>query len=337
MTAPAGYIELERTVDSIRVGRRHRTAFGNIDELAASIERDGLLQPITITPDGALVCGARRLAAIKKLGWRKVNVWVRSGISDRLGHLLAEQDDNVLHKPLTQTEAAALYRELKTLMHEDAARRKAATQFSADNQPGSDGPAKFAGPSPGPSGIAREQAAAMIPGGASHTTLEKIGYLQKIAEDPAQPAELRAQASAALERIDAGAPVHPIFEAIRAAAQSAQAERETDLHQLAADALARAKDAKKTRTPRPRPVTDNDGEPAQYPVRAFVLTWGELDQWWTHYDAQHLAAELSDEQIDLFFATVEGTSRFAEELRTLRDRDTAGDELVPARGHLRAL
>ncbi|ALU40325.1 chromosome partitioning protein ParB [Kocuria flava] len=337
MTAPARYIELERTVDSIRVGRRHRTAFGNIDELAASIERDGLLQPITITPDGALVCGARRLAAIKKLGWRKVNVWVRSGISDRLGHLLAEQDDNVLHKPLTQTEAAALYRELKTLMHEDAARRKAATQFSADNQPGSDGPAKFAGPSPGPSGIAREQAAAMIPGGASHTTLEKIGYLQKIAEDPAQPAELRAQASAALERIDAGAPVHPIFEAIRAAAQSAQAERETDLHQLAADALARAKDAKKTRTPRPRPVTDNDGEPAQYPVRAFVLTWGELDQWWTHYDAQHLAAELSDEQIDLFFATVEGTSRFAEELRTLRDRDTAGDEPVPARAHLRAL
>ena len=177
----------------------------------------------------------------------------------------------------------------------------------------------------------------MIPGGASHTTLEKIGYLQKIAEDPAQPAELRAQASAALERIDAGAPVHPIFEAIRAAAQSAQAERETDLHQLAADALARAKDAKKTRTPRPRPVTDNDGEPAQYPVRAFVLTWGELDQWWTHYDAQHLAAELSDEQIDLFFATVEGTSRFAEELRTLRDRDTAGDEPVPARAHLRAL
>ena len=337
MTAPAGYIELERTVDSIRVGRRHRTAFGNIDELAASIERDGLLQPITITPDGVLVCGARRLAAIKKLGWRKVNVWVRSGISDRLGHLLAEQDDNVLHKPLTQTEAAALYRELRVLMAEDAERRKAATQFSAQNQPGADGPAKFAGPS-GALGEARQQAAAMIPGGSSHTTLEKIGYLQKIAEDPAQPAELRAQVTAELERIDAGAPVHPIFEAIRAAAQNAQAERETDLHQLAADALARARQTKTgKRPPRPRPVTDNDGEPAQYPVRAFVLTWGELDQWWTHYDVEHLAAELSDEQIESFLTTAEGTSRFAEELRTLRDRDTADDEPVPARAHLRAL
>ncbi|GAA2006352.1 ParB N-terminal domain-containing protein [Brevibacterium samyangense] len=337
MSAPAGYIELERTVESIRVGRRHRGDLGDIDELAASIERDGLLQPITITPDGVLVCGARRLAAIKKLGWRKVNVWVRSGISDRLGHLLAEQDDNVLHKPLTQTEAAALYRELKTLMAEDAARREQATRFSSENQPGTDGRAKFAPPSLGPAGRTREQAATMIPGGASHTTLEKIGYLQKIAEDPAQPAALRAQVSAELERIDTGAPVHPIFEAIRAAAQSAQAERETDLHRLAADALARAKQTKTSkRAPRPRSVTDNEGEPARYPVRAFVLTWCELDQWWTHYDAEQLAAELSDEQIESFLTTAEGTSRFAEKLRALRDREAA-DDAAPARAHLRAL
>ncbi|PNB15217.1 ParB N-terminal domain-containing protein, partial [Pseudomonas sp. DP16D-E2] len=91
---------------------------------------DGLLQPITITPDGLLVCGVRRLAAIKQLGWRTVNVWVRSAISDRLGHLLAEQDDNQLHKTLTPLEAAGLYREIKTLMAEDAARREAAGQFT---------------------------------------------------------------------------------------------------------------------------------------------------------------------------------------------------------------
>ena len=147
MSFDPGHIELEWTVESIRVGRRHRTELGDIDELAASIERDGLLQPITVTPDGVLVCGARRLAAIKRLGEKKVNVWVRSGLSDRLGQLLAEQDDNMLHKPLTQREAAALYRELKQVMAEDAARRKVSTQFSSDYQPGSDGPANFAGPS----------------------------------------------------------------------------------------------------------------------------------------------------------------------------------------------
>lgn len=337
MSAPAGYIELERTVASIGVGHRHRTAFGDIDELAASIDRDGLLQPITITPEGVLVCGARRLAAIKKLGWRTVNVWVRSGISDRLGHLLAEQDDNVLHKPLTQTEAAALYRELKTLMAEDAARRDAATRFSSDNQPGTDGGAKFAPPSLGPVGKTREQAAAMIPGGASHTTLEKIGYLQHVADDPAQPADLREQVSAALERIDAGAPVHPIYEATRAAAETAQEDREADLHQLATEALARAKDARsKKRPPRPLPVTGDDGESVRYPVRAFIVTWGELADWWNHYDAATLAKELTDEQIESFLTTVEGTSRFAEELRTAHDKQDS-TRLASARGHLHAL
>ena len=55
MSFDPGHIELEWTVESIRVGRRHRTELGDIDELAASIERDGLLQPITVTPDGVLV------------------------------------------------------------------------------------------------------------------------------------------------------------------------------------------------------------------------------------------------------------------------------------------
>ena len=148
MTEPQlGSIQLDRTVESILVGTRHRADLGDIDTLAASIERDGLLQPLTITIGGVLVCGARRLAAIKKLGWRTVNVWVRSGLSDRLGQLLAEQDDNMLHKPYTQLEAAGLYREIKQVMAEDAARRKSATQFSSENQPGTDGPANFAGPS----------------------------------------------------------------------------------------------------------------------------------------------------------------------------------------------
>src|SRR5690625_6939359 len=90
-----------RTVDSIHVGNRHRKDLGDIDALATSIQRDGLLQPVTITPDGVLVCGARRLAAIKQLGWRTVNVWVRSGITNRLGALLAVPDANLLHAPLT--------------------------------------------------------------------------------------------------------------------------------------------------------------------------------------------------------------------------------------------
>jgi len=336
MSAPAGFIELERTVASIQVGRRHRSELGDIDALAASIDRDSLLQPITITPDGVLVCGARRLAAIRQLGWKSVNVWVRSGISDRLGHLLAEQDDNVLHKPLTQLEATALYRELKQVMAEDAGRRQAATQFSAQQQPGDDGAGKF--PAPSDQGRAGEQAARMIPGSASYKTLDKISYLQHIVEDPAQPDELRQQTTAALERIDAGSPVDPLYRQIRDQADTAHGEHDADLHQLATDALARIKaTSPKKRTPRSTPAAgQSEGEPVRYPVRAFVLTWSELADWWTHYDLDQLVAELTDEQIDSFLATAEGTSRYGEQLRAARDSRTSTDT-GPVRGHLRAL
>ena len=324
MTGTETGVQLDRAVDSLIVGTRHRTDLGDIETLAASIDRDGLLQPLTITIDGVLVCGARRLAAIKMLGWRTVSVWVRGGLSDRLGKLLAEQDDNMLHKPYNQLEAAALYREIKEVMAEDAARRKSATQFSAGHQPGNDGPAKFAGPS-GALGDARELAAAMIPGGASHTTLEKVGYIEEIAANPAQPETLRAEAAAALKRIEAGDPVHPIYQAIRDSADAAREVREATMHALAEDAVARANAMKKGKKPKPRPkpLPPDDAPPVRYPVRAFVQTWGELTNWWTHYDIDLLAVELIDDQYENFLTVAEATARFADDLRTTRDAHAA--------------
>ena len=266
MSAAVGYIELDRTVESIQVGHRHRKDMGDLDELIASIERDGLLQPITITPDGVLVCGARRLAAVRRLGWRTVNVWVRSAISDRLAHLLAEQDDNALHKALSPLEAEALYREIKQLLAEDASRRQAASRFSTDNQPGSDGAAKLAAPSAGES---RDQAAAMIPGAPKHSTLDKIGYLRDTADDAELPDELRQQARDGLAEIDAGAPVHPIYQHVRSATDALHEDRASRLHALADEALARVKEAAK----KPKPSTPKrSATPARYAVRAFVMT-----------------------------------------------------------------
>ena len=113
-----GRIELERRIDSIVVGVRHRKDLGDIEELMRSIEQVGLLQPITITPDGVLVCGARRLEAMRRLGERTLKVWVRSGISDDLSRLLSQQDENALHKPLSPLEAESLFREVKQLLAE---------------------------------------------------------------------------------------------------------------------------------------------------------------------------------------------------------------------------
>ena len=73
-----GHIELERQIDSITVGVRHRRDLGDMSALMRSIEEVGLLQPITVTPDGVLVCGLRRLEAMRRLGKRTLSVWVRS-------------------------------------------------------------------------------------------------------------------------------------------------------------------------------------------------------------------------------------------------------------------
>ena len=85
--------------------------------------------------------------------------------------------------------------------------------------------------------------------------------------------------------------------------------------------MAQAKSIKKGKRtpPRPLPVVTDDGQPVRYPVRAFVQTWGELTDWWTHYDADTLARELTDEQFENFLATTDGTLRFADALRAARE------------------
>lgn len=330
MDDPKGGYYVERAVDSIPVGNRHRKDLGEIDVLAASIKRHGLLQPITVSVDGFLICGARRLAAIKKLGWKTVRVWVRSGLSDRLGQLLAEQDENVLHKPLNQIEAAALYRELKALLAEDAKRRQEATRFSNQNQPGRDGTADTTGPSER-IGEARHQAAQMVTGRASYNRLEQIGFIEKIATDPTRPGELREHARTELERIEAGGAVAPAYARIRNEAAG-------ELERLAEEALARVHAEEKGNRKKRRLGTRTEPRPVvQLNARAFILTWDELDGWTDRYDLHQLARELTDEQVKKFRAVLKELQAFADRLDAAREQLPEGTPRTGSRSHLRAL
>lgn len=351
MPSGPGYIQLQRALDSIKVGRRHRADLGDIDALATSMDENGVLQIITIDPDGNLVCGLRRLAAMRKLGWKTADVWVRPGISDRLGELLAEQDDNLLHKPLTLTEQATLYRELKTLMAEDAARRQKASRFTAGGpNPRSHGAATVAAPSTDPAptdpalagpGDTRAQAAVMVTGRASYTSMERIGELQRLAADQSQPAAVRERAAAELEGIDAGGSITAahqrtrmerslaeldelaadpsISDDVRARAardaaelRTAQAQtRAAELERLAAEALARLRGDKK-RGKHPRPAATPAAPAGVMTVRAFVLTWDELALWWERCDPAEIGPALTEEQWQRFQQTVAGTAAFAE-------------------------
>ena len=226
-------VELDRAVDSIRVGYRFRGDLGNLDELCASIQTVGLLQPITITPDGTLVCGARRLAAVRKLGWNRIKVWINSTISTRLAEVLAEQHENTTRKPLTPTEAAALYAELRQLYAADAVRRQQATRFSSEHNPRhhgtDDGGAESAPPSdpegsdvagPGAAGAgkARRQAARAITGRSSYWSLEHVAEVQRIANDQTVPESVRDVARRELAAMDADGTIHPHYLTVQAVA-----------------------------------------------------------------------------------------------------------------------
>lgn len=323
-----GHIELDRPIDSIRIGRRHRHDLGDLDELAASIRDQGLLQPITISPDGTLICGARRLEVARRLGWHKVNVWVRAGISTPLQRLLAEQHENTARKPYTPLEAAALYRELKTLIAEDAARRQQASRFGADQRAADDGEgvehgaANLAAPS---DRTARAQAARLVTGNKSYTTLERVGELERLAADPDVAEGLRELAAGELAAIDADGKVNGHYQRVKAAQAAAgrgspaDPDRDEELAALAEQALARVNSTSRPTRSRqtPRPVGPSVA-PRRYGVRAFLLTWSELCGWADRYDPDELGPALTDDQWDNFEATVAATVAFADRARSAR-------------------
>ncbi|GAA2974560.1 ParB family chromosome partitioning protein [Microbacterium terrae] len=331
-------IELERSIDSIRVGARHRTDLGDVRSLADSIQKYGLLQPITVTPEGVLVCGARRLAALHLLGLRKVNVWVRAGISDRLTQVLAEKDENTLRKDLTPSEAATLYTECKRLLAEDATHRQVATRFGATAPPGQDGAVKLTAPSERV-GDSRAQAAAMATGNKSFTTLERIASLQRVAADETAAPEVRAHAEAAIAAVDAGAGVWPAFQQITGELAAAELERmarspdhtseNREAAQTAAAQLRSGGDVPTGEKPelvarkalaRARSDADNKARDAAAQVRRFAFTWNDLREWWSGYDPAVLAEGTSAEDWAAFEATLEGSLAFAEDIRRRRGK-----------------
>jgi ParB family chromosome partitioning protein len=325
-----GFVELERQIDSIIVGERHRQHPGDLTKLTESLTRVGLLQPVTITPDGYLICGYRRLAAAKQLGWQTLRVWVRSGISDELTRLLAERDENITHQPLTPDEAAKLYQELLDLVKEDARRRQAATQYGAKNdQPaGQRGHAESASPGPKALGSARRRAAEMVTGKASYARLEQILEMERIAADRSQPETIRQVATDELGAIRNGGPVDPGYQRVKAAQRVAArmtSRQDSDVDALTDEALAEAKADHRRRVRENRAKRASAAATAMRSTRAFVLTWAELDGWSKRYDVEQIAREVKPDDWILFLRVVDETTAFAEAVTRAREHAATSD------------
>ncbi len=96
---------IEVPCEQIQVGERHRKEMGDLEGLAASIAREGLLQPVGTTEDFRLVFGQRRLVAMQDiLKWPTIPARVVRVTS----LLAAEHDENEVRKSFTASERTAI-------------------------------------------------------------------------------------------------------------------------------------------------------------------------------------------------------------------------------------
>ena len=104
------YIKLE----SIIVGDRFRTDFGDLAELVESIQAKGIIQPLTIDHNFNLLAGGRRHAAATQAGLTNVPVIIRDFI-DETDSREIELIENIHRKDFTWQEKAALVNEIDRL------------------------------------------------------------------------------------------------------------------------------------------------------------------------------------------------------------------------------
>jgi N6-adenosine-specific RNA methylase IME4/ParB-like chromosome segregation protein Spo0J len=180
---------MNRAIDQIRVGQRHRKDMGDIAGLAASMAEHGLLHPIVVTPDGKLIAGARRLAAARLLGWKTIPVTV----VDLDAVVKGEWAENTHRKDFTWSEAVAIKRAVEPLEQVAAKERQRAGK--GEDGSGGRGRKKPSGKLPkGFSGRAADKAAKAA--GKKRRSLEKAEAVVKAAEaDPKRYADL-------VERLD---------------------------------------------------------------------------------------------------------------------------------------
>lgn len=101
---------------------RQRKTYERIEELADSIGKYGLVQPIVVEPDGdgnyMLIAGGRRLRAVRILQWEKVDVFFKEDLTYAQRRRL-ELEENLHRQDLTPVEEVDALAELHRLEQEE--------------------------------------------------------------------------------------------------------------------------------------------------------------------------------------------------------------------------
>ena len=88
-------------LSEIHIGKRVRSQLGDLNALAESMSRLGLLQPVVLASDYKVLGGVRRIEAARMLGWKEINAVVAGNLTEAIQHLQAERDENTCREPFT--------------------------------------------------------------------------------------------------------------------------------------------------------------------------------------------------------------------------------------------
>lgn len=114
----------EIRIETVKVVGRHRRDLGDIESLAQSIEELNLIHPITITENGDLVAGQRRLEAFRLLGRDTIPARIVSDLTEAAERLRIERDENTERKEMTPEELVSVGRKLEELVRPQAKARQ---------------------------------------------------------------------------------------------------------------------------------------------------------------------------------------------------------------------
>lgn len=186
-------IDAYLTIDSVEVVGRHRKDLGDVGALARSIQEVGLLHPITLTRDGRLIAGQRRLEACRLLVWTDIPVRFADNLDDATKLLHAERDENTCRKDMLPSEKAALGASLQAIEVE-AARDRQGTRTDLGRQLSGDVSTTSNG------GKTRDAVGEAL--GMSGRTYDYLHNAHALANDPTAPTDERTLARETLEAMD---------------------------------------------------------------------------------------------------------------------------------------
>ncbi len=109
-------------ISEIQIKKRIRKDFGNLNELAESMNLHGLMNPIVLTRDLILIAGQRRIESAKKLGWENIEATIID-VPTKIDKLEMEIEENIHRKDFTTDEIVDAYSKLEKLKNPGVIRK----------------------------------------------------------------------------------------------------------------------------------------------------------------------------------------------------------------------